>query len=115
MSQDICSDEDLSGSYYDGECDDNLENTIDEVKDEIITETLDCDISQELLESYTFSYGFDITTVADVCQADMYGSLIRKHMAKFLSMFAVQVLKMTPDTTRVCEFTDMKNESFEMQ
>jgi hypothetical protein len=77
--------------------------------------SMTCDISQELVEAYVFSYDLGITTVANICQADMYGPLIRKHMAKFLSMFAIQVLGRQPDLTRVCEFSDMGEESFEMQ
>jgi hypothetical protein len=80
-----------------------------------VMKSMTCQVSQELVQAYVFSYDLGITTVGDICDADMYGPVIRKHLAKFLSMFAIQVLGMTPDTTRVCEFTDMGDESFEMQ
>jgi hypothetical protein len=62
-----------------------------------------------------FAFDVGITTVPSICEANMYGPLLRKHMAKFLSMFAIQVLDRQPDLTRVCEFSDMGEESFEMQ
>jgi len=39
--------------------------------------------------------------------ADMDGTLIRAHAAKMISNYAMNVLDMEPDTTKVCEFDDM--------
>jgi hypothetical protein len=129
----LCEIRDCSDSYYDQECgicdeEQNHGSAEDKDKDFLIDNPIEfmqqvgnvmrsmtCQVSQELVQAYVFSYDLGITTVADICDADMYGPVIRKHLAKFLSMFAVQVLGMTPDTTRVCEFTDMGNEWFEMQ
>lgn len=122
--QDYCPDGDFSESYYDGICDtENIHNIPDRTdnrnnedeKKQIETNSMTCDISQELIEAFTFSYDLGITTVSDICKADIYWPLIRKHMAKFLSVFAMKVLDIQPDTERICNFTDMDEESVEMQ
>ncbi|MEI8091371.1 MAG: S-layer homology domain-containing protein [bacterium] len=48
-------------------------------------------------------------------QANIEGKLLRSHLAKMLSVYATTVLEDTPDTTTNCSFTDMKNQSKEMQ
>lgn len=47
--------------------------------------------------------------------ADMDGWLIRSHAAKMMSNYAINVLGKTPDTTKVCVFSDMENETLEMK
>lgn len=129
----ICEVRDCSDSYYDGVCGicdltHNAADTEGKPKTLLIDSPLDfikqvgnimksmtCDISQELVGAYVFSFDVGVTTVKDICQADMYGPVIRKHLAKFLSMYAINVLDMKPDLTRTCSFTDMANQSFEMQ
>lgn len=65
------------------------------------------DVHQELKDAYIFAYMHGITTMPSIEQADMDGHLIRAHMAKMLSQFAVQLFGKTPDTTRVCVFSDI--------
>lgn len=116
LSQDICPDEDLSGSYYDGECGEStstswaLVHSIDTI---MINDT--CSISDKIMDAYKAAFDLGITTVADPCAADLYGPLLRKHLAKFLTMYAVAVLDMKPDMTRLCTFSDMTSQSAEMQ
>jgi hypothetical protein len=56
-----------------------------------------------------------ITTTENIDAADMLGSIMRKHMAKMISQYATNVLKMKPNTSKKCVFNDMKNEEKEMQ
>jgi hypothetical protein len=41
--------------------------------------------------------------------------LVRKYAAQMISEFATKVLRLKPDTTRKCEFEDIKNESKDLQ
>jgi hypothetical protein len=45
----------------------------------------------------------------------MTGILIRAHLAKMISEYAIKVLGQTPDTTRKCVFTDMTNQTAEFK
>ena len=65
------------------------------------------------MDAYKVAFDLGITTVADPCAADLYGPLLRKHLAKFLTMYAVTVLDMKPDMNRTCSFSDMGNQSAE--
>jgi hypothetical protein len=56
-----------------------------------------------------------ITTTETIETADILGSVSRKHMAKMISQYASNVMKMKPDMTKKCTFTDMKSETKEMQ
>jgi hypothetical protein len=56
-----------------------------------------------------------ITTMSTIQQADMTGYLIRSHMAKMIVNYAVKILGYQPDASRACIFTDVANESAELQ
>jgi len=71
--------------------------------------------SDELQGAYDYAYGIGITTQSSIDSANMYGSLIRSHMAKMMVNYATEVLGQTPDTNVTCEFTDVANESDELQ
>ncbi len=71
--------------------------------------------SDELQGAYDYAYGIGITTQSSIDTANMYGSLIRSHMAKMMVNYATEVLGLTPDTSMACEFTDIANESAELQ
>lgn len=45
----------------------------------------------------------------------MDGFLLRSHAAKFISNYAIKVLGHKPDNSKVCNFSDMSDESTEMQ
>jgi len=45
----------------------------------------------------------------------MTGILIRAHLAKMMSEYAIKVLGQTPDMTRKCVFTDMNNQTAEFK
>jgi len=71
--------------------------------------------SAELNKAYLYAYRAAITTVWDINRADMMWLLLRKHMAKMISQYAINVLKMTPNEDIQCNFTDMWDEDIEMQ
>ena len=63
--------------------------------------------SQELQDAYNWAYGKGVTTMSPIDNANMYGAITRAEMAKMLSVYAVEVLKATPDTSKACTFTDI--------
>lgn len=71
--------------------------------------------SNELEGAYEYAYDIGITTQSPIDNANMFGSLLRSHMAKMMSNYAVEVLGLTPDTTKECNFTDVANETAELQ
>jgi hypothetical protein len=71
--------------------------------------------SDELQGAYDYAYGIGITTQSSIDSANMYGSLIRSHMAKMMVNYATEVLGKTPDTSKACTFTDVANQSAELK
>jgi len=71
--------------------------------------------SPELNSAYIYAYNVWITTIPNINNANMNWTLIRKHLAKMISNFAIRVLKNPPNTSIVCEFDDMQNETYEMK
>ena len=71
--------------------------------------------SDEMEGAYDYAYGIGITTQSSIDTANMFGSLIRSHMAKMMVNYAKEVLNRTPDTSLTCEFTDVANQSDELR
>ena len=71
--------------------------------------------SAELRGAYDYAYGIGITTQTSIDNADMYWTLIRSHMAKMMANYTTEVLGKTPDTSLTCNFTDIANQTTEMQ
>jgi len=71
--------------------------------------------SNELVESYVFAKDLWVTTKNTIEQANLEWTLIRSHMAKMISNFAIKTLQSTINTWRNCNFSDMKNQSQEMR
>ena len=63
--------------------------------------------SQELQDAYNWAYGKGVTTMSTIDNANMYGAITRAEMAKMLSVYAMEVLGMTPDTSKACNFGDI--------
>ena len=63
--------------------------------------------SQELQDAYDWAYGKGVTTMSPIDNANMYGAITRAEMAKMLSVYAVEVLGNTPDTSKACTFSDI--------
>jgi len=71
--------------------------------------------SDELNEAYLRAYAHSITTMNTIQKADMKWTLIRSHMAKMISNFAIKLGGFTPDISKKCEFNDIANQNTEMK
>lgn len=69
---------------------------------------------QEYQIAYDFAHSYEITTLPSCQEANMDGTLLRKHAAKMMSNYSINVLGQNPDLSRVCKFSDMTNEDEEM-
>lgn len=63
--------------------------------------------STEEIQAYDYSYQNGITTMTSIGQANMWWNLTRIAMAKMLSNYAINILGLTPDTTKSCYFSDV--------
>jgi len=120
--KDNCPDGDDSGDVYDGDCGEYAETEEDVDKEHWSSASYDreCSVdssnySAELDQAYIFACNMGITTMPSIDKADMMWPLLRKHLAKMISEFSIQVLWNSPELTKRCEFTDMWWESKEMQ
>ena len=71
--------------------------------------------ADELQSAYDYAYNIGITTQPTREQANLEGTLIRAHMAKMMTNYAIEVLGKTPDTSKKCTFGDIAAESAEMR
>lgn len=70
---------------------------------------------EELLQGYTYAYEKGITTVGNAFQAKLKEPLLRKHMAKMISIYAQSILKKIPNNSKLCSFSDTNNLDLEMK
>lgn len=63
--------------------------------------------SDELQGAYDYAFENGITTMDSIENANMYGTLTRIALAKMISNYAMDVLGLTPDTDKDCEFSDV--------
>lgn len=70
---------------------------------------------QELIGAYNYAYNVGITTMPTIDQANMDGKLIRGHMAKMMSNYAVEILNLVPNTWKVCDFDDLSWQNEEIK
>jgi len=66
--------------------------------------------NEEFQNAYEFAYKHGITTMPTIEQANMEGPLTRIAMAKMLSYYAINVLWLKPDETRVNKFNDVSDQ-----
>lgn len=71
--------------------------------------------TSELQKAYAYSFAIGITTQSPIDNANMYGTLIRSHMAKMMVNYAKEVLDIPIDTSLECNFTDVAKESAELK
>lgn len=109
ITKDICPNGDFSSSFYDGICTGTWPTQTSSGSQSCTA------YSNELNAAYGFAWKNGITTISDCKQADLNGKLLRSHMAKMMSEYAMNVLKKVPDPTKTCLFVDMDNQSNEMQ
>lgn len=110
LHKDNCPNGDNSYSYYDNTCEGGhgAANTCP-------VET--SSYSQELVDAFQFAYGLWITTMCPIDTADMTWWLLRKHMAKMITEFAVTTVGLYPDITKKeCEqYDDLALQPSEMR
>ena len=83
---------------------------------ESITTSSTDNLDTELQDAYDYAYGIGITTATSIDNADMNWYLLRRaHMAKMMVNYAVDVLGLTPNTSKPCNFTDIANQSDELR
>jgi len=70
---------------------------------------------QELIWAYNYAYNIGITTMPTIDQANMNGKLLRSHMAKMMSKYAMEVLNLVPNTGKLCTFDDISWQTEEMK
>lgn len=73
------------------------------------------DYGDELEWAYNYAYNIWITTMMPISNANMYGNLIRSHMAKMMVNYSTEILELVPNTGKVCEFDDIENETEELK
>lgn len=92
---------DYSPSYYDKLCG-------------LLTATWST-YSDELNTAYLRAYGYGITTMDTIQKAHIGGELIRAHLAKMISNFAMVLGWRTPNTSLACNFADIGDQDTELQ
>ena len=112
LNKDIClNNRDCSSSYYDNLCgpcpSDHASAPL-------------CDVSHstysdEFTTAYQRACSVGITTMPSIERANMSDTIIRKHMAKMMTEFAIKILHKKPDFTATCSFTDTGKDSEELQ
>ena len=124
LKKDNCPDGDYSDSYYDWICwipENDAENSRESLswsnnKDSSLPNSLewqeilspsDSSFTKEQKEAYGWAYENWITTMDTIQKADLNGNLTRIAMAKMLSKYAINVLWMEPDETRINRFSDV--------
>lgn len=113
---DLCPGGDQSSSYYDGICNAPSISTHNADKSSYTYTQESVQLyGTELIGAYEYAFAKGITTIAPLTKAELYEPLLRKHMAKMISVFAMKVMNKQPDMTRECDFPDMSGENNEMQ
>lgn len=71
--------------------------------------------SVETDNAYLFAYKKGLTEAKTIQRAEINSLITRAQFARMVSLFAMNVLHKTPDTSLQCSFTDMRRETQEMQ
>jgi hypothetical protein len=111
---------DYSPSYYDGTCCGAQTIVLSDVmwlndRFSLLKSETHNRYDDELLQAYIFAYHFGLTNIDSIDTSNLMWKILRSHMAKMISNFAINVLEKTPDTNKACNFSDMGNQSKEMQ
>lgn len=122
---------DYSPSYYDKTCIGDGVAVITDATEKTISEKIQeyshassptCTIDnhsygQELEDAYSFACTDGITTMENISDANLKGELIRSHMAKMMTVFAIKHLDKVPDISNTaCEtYDDIDTQSSELQ
>ena len=71
--------------------------------------------SSELMNAYMYAHYLGVTSAPSIQDAHMDQPLSRAQMAKMIVVYAVKVYGLHPDTTKLCQFTDIAQETPELQ
>ena len=124
LNQNICENRSCYSSYYDalcGPCTPPEIPTLPNLRPNYHYATPDSPIifwstyPQERNDAYQRAYRLWITTISDIKDANLEWVLYRKIAAKMISEFAIKVVWLSPDETRICTFTDISKEDPELQ
>lgn len=119
-----CKNRNCYSSYYDsicGTCTPWEDSTPPDIRPPFHYATPDSPIiiwstyPQERNNAYQRAYKLWITTISPIQEANLEWVLYRKIAAKMISEFAIKVVWLSPDETRICEFTDISKEDPELQ
>ena len=122
--KDNCPNGDLSPSLYDGICTGTWRVTTGTLVTTGTTTNNEhptlwsivwSPFSDELNNAYLYAYHMGITTMPTIQEADITWNLIRSHMAKMIVNFAIKVSGKQPNTSLACNFSDIANETPELQ
>lgn len=110
LDKDDCPNGDNSDSYYDHTCE-GSHGSADSCPVE------NSPYTQELTDAFQFAYGLWITTMCPIENADMKWTLLRKHLAKMITEYAVTIVGLYPDISKEwCDqYDDMEDQSSEMK
>lgn len=107
ISRDDCPGGDFSPSYYDDTC---------------WTQETDTSLStgwssypQEVIDAFAYASNLKITDSTNIEDANINEYILRKEAAKMMAIFAMKELNKTPSSTTWCNFSDINNESIEVQ
>ena len=115
MQKDYCLDGDFSPSYYDNTC-----GTKTNGGNNTHGSAYDCTIewstySSEANDAFLHACNLGMTESTSLKNIDIKEYILRKDVAKIISLFAVKELDMQPDIERTCRFSDIRNESEDLQ
>jgi Leucine-rich repeat (LRR) protein len=114
LLKDICEEKrDCSSSYYDNICG-PCPTTTWHFAAPLSWDT-NSPYSSEITSAYQWAYGLGITTKNTIQEANIDTDIIRAHLAKMVSEYAIKVQKKKPDTSLACNFTDTSSLSKEMR
>ena len=111
-TKDNCPNGDTSLSYYDGKC--SLTTPTNWATSNTGS-LVGSPFTDEINNAYLYAYNLGITSSPTILGADIEWKLIRSHMAKMMVNYAVKVMWLKPDTTKACVFSDVANETPELQ
>ncbi len=124
LVKDVCpASRDCSDSYYDhlcGTCSQTtlLDKIVDRFHKKPVTKSWSIvwsPYSNELNNAYLRAYSLWLTSMPTIQLAKMDGTLLRAHLAKIISQFAVNVLGLKENTWANCVFSDIATQTKEMQ
>ncbi|EKD24978.1 MAG: hypothetical protein ACD_80C00142G0020 [uncultured bacterium (gcode 4)] len=104
--------DDNSFTYYDDTCCESTWHAAASTCD-----VSDTPYSAEITDSFTWGYNLNITNKCPITEARLEDGIVRKELAKMMTMFTIQIFGIYPDTHKAwCDaFTDTKNLTSEMK